>query len=111
MESGNTVIMEAICDPNLYIWYFNFGHLSSMDAINLLDRSIIVAGIMNQTFDTKVNPYTINGRQRDWLYFLADGIYPSWSIFAKTFQYPSDLAEGKYANKHERVRKDIERAF
>ena len=29
----------------------------------------------------------------------------------KTFQYPSDLAEGKCANRHEHVRKDIERAF
>ena len=45
------------------------------------------------------------------VYFLADGIYPSWSIFAKTFQYPSNLAEGKYANRYENFRKDIERAF
>ena len=105
------MIIEAICDPNLYIWYFNFGHPGSMNDINVLYRSSIVVGILNQTFDTKVNPYKINGRQRNWLYFLADGIYPSWSIFAETFQYPSDLAEGKYANRHEHFRKDIERAF
>ena len=90
-ENGNTVIMEAICDPNLYIWYFNFGHPGSMNDINVLDRSSIVAGIMNQTFYTKVNPYTIDGIQINWFYFLADKIYPSWSIIAKTFQYPSDL--------------------
>ena len=36
---------------------------------------------------------------------------PSWLIFAKTFQYPSELAERKYVNRHEHVRKDIERAF
>ena len=110
-ESGNTVIMDKICDPNLYIWYLNFGNLGSMNDINMIDRSSIVAGIMNQTFDTKVNPYTINGIQRNCLYFIADGIYPSWLIFAKMFQYPSDLAEGKYANRHEHVRKYIERAF
>ena len=65
--SDNTVIMEgeAICDPNLYIWYFNFGHPGSINDINVLNRISIVAGIMNQTFDTKVNPYTINGRQRN----------------------------------------------
>ena len=110
-EGGNTIIMEAICDPHLYIWYFNFGNPGSMNDINVLDRSSIIAGIMDQTFDTKVNQYTINGRQRDYLYFLADGIYPSWSIFAKKFPYPSDAAEGKYASRHEHVRKDIERAF
>ena len=83
--------MEAICDPNLYIWYFNFGHPGLMNDINVLDRSSIVAGIMNQTFYTKVNPYTIDGIQINWFCFLADKIYPSWSIIAKTFQYPSDL--------------------
>ena len=82
-----------------------------MNDINVLDRSSIVAGKMNQTFNTGVNPYTINRRQINWLYFLVDRIYPSWSIFAKTFQYPSDLAEGKYSNRHENVRKYIERAF
>ena len=88
-ENGNTVIMEAICDPNLYIWYFNFGHPGSMNDINVIDRSSIVAGIINQTFYKKLNPYTINGRQRNWLYFLADGIYPSWSIFANGFSIPA----------------------
>lgn len=82
-----------------------------MNDINVLDRSSIIAGIMDQNFDTKVNPYKINERQRDYLYFLADGIYPSWSIFAKAYPYPSDGAEGKYASRHEHVRKDIERAF
>ena len=103
--------MEAICDPNLYIWYFNFGHPGLMNDINVLYRSSIVAGILNQTFDKKVNPYTINGRQINFYNFLADGMYPSWSIFAKTFQYPNNLAEGKKESRHEHVRKYIERAF
>ena len=77
-----------------------------MNDINVLDRSSIVAGIMDQTFDTKAN-YRINGKQRNWSYLLSDGIYLSWSIFAKTYPYPSNPVEGKYANKYEYVRKDI----
>ena len=65
-ESGNTAVTEVICDPNLYIWYLKFGRPGLMNDINVLDRSSIVAGIMNQTSDTKVNPYTINGRQILW---------------------------------------------
>ena len=40
-EGRKTMVMEAICDPFLYIWYFNFGHPGSLNDINVLDRSSI----------------------------------------------------------------------
>ena len=67
--------MEAIRDPYLYIWCLNLGPPGSMNDINVLDRSRIVASILDQTFDTKVDLYTLNENQWDWLYFLADGNY------------------------------------
>ena len=103
--------MDAVCDPHIYIGYFNFGHPGSMNDINVLDRSIIVGSILNQTFYTKVDSYKINGKQRDWLYFLADGIYPPWSIFTKMNPAPINEKEEKYFNKYEHVKKDMERAF
>ena len=104
-------MMEAICDPNMYIWYFNFGHPGSLNDINILDKSTIVGSILNQTFNTTVEEYTINGNVRDWLYFLVDGIYPPWSVFVKSVSIPVNVEEKKYAMRHEHVRKDIERAF
>lgn len=106
-----SVILEAICGPDLFIWYFFFGEAGSLNDINILDRSSIVGSILNQTFNTKVPPYTINGVIRDWMYFLVDGIYPSWSIFAKTNPVPITEAEKFYKQRHEHVRKDIERCF
>ena len=103
--------MEAIYDPKLYIWYFNFGHPGSLNDINILDRSSIVGSVLNQEFNTKVPQYYINGTKRDYMYFLVDGIYPSWSMFVKSIALPMNDDENKFAKRHEHVRKDIERCF
>ena len=92
-SGGKTLVMEELVDPNLYMWYFNFGAPGSLNDINILDRSSIVGALVSGQFDGKVSQYAINGRLRDWLYFLVDGIYPCWSIFAKTYQFPTHLPE------------------
>jgi hypothetical protein len=108
-EKAKTLILEAISDPDLYIWYCHFGEPGSLNDLNVLDKSSIVLAINNQSFDTKVETYIINGRSRDYLYFLADGIYPNWSILCKTIPHPTTAKESKYAQRHEHVRKDVER--
>ena len=105
------MILEAICDSDTYIWYHFFGEPGSLNDINILDRSSIVGSIFRQTFNSRVVPYVINGTTRDYMYFLVDGIYPSWSIFAKTNPNPVTDEEKYYKRRHEYVRKDIERAF
>ncbi|XP_022019685.1 uncharacterized protein LOC110919734 [Helianthus annuus] len=44
-------------------------------------------------------------------YYLTDGIYPTWSVFVKSFTYPHIVKEKKFNRQHEAARKDIERAF
>ena len=104
-------MMEAICDPELYMWYFHFGEPGSLNDTNILDRSIIVEAILAQIMNTQVEPYAINGTVRDWMYFLADGMYPPWSIFVKTNSSPTTQIEINYSKRLEYARKDIERCF
>jgi hypothetical protein len=63
------------------------------------------------TLDMTCNEYEINGRRRDWMYFLADGIYPEWPIFVKTYSEPHDTASKAFTTRQEEVRKDVECAF
>ena len=77
----------------------------------MLDKSSIVGSIIEGTFDCKVDKYEINGNFRDFLYFLVDGIYPSWAIFIKTFYEPITEMEKRFSRHQEFSRKDIERVF
>ena len=44
-------------------------------------------------------------------YYLADGIYPTYSTFVKTIRNPVLSAKKYFAKKQESARKDVERAF
>lgn len=114
-ETGNTLVLEAICDPDLYIWYSFFGSPGSLNDLNVLDRSTIVQALMDGSFNIKLPPdmhYKVNGTIRDWLYFLVDGIYPPYPFFIDTISGAQpNTKQSNFAKTQESVRKDIERAF
>ena len=56
--------------------------------------------------------FEVNGRHYNKGYYLADGIYPRWSIFVKTIS--NAVPGGKkshFAKVREACRKDVERVF
>lgn len=111
-EGGKkTLILEAIADCDGYIWYVFFGEPGSLNDLNVLDKSSIVSGILTGDFNLRVDPYTINGRQRDWLYFLVDGIYTAWTIFVKPLLAPMNERELAFNVEQEAARKCVERVF
>ena len=110
-SKGASLILEAICDGELYIWHFFFGEPGSLNDLNVLDKSRIVADILSGKFNLKTAWYQINNTVRDFLYFLVNGIYPDWAIFIDTFADPHQEKQKYYADKQEGVRKDIERCF
>ncbi|GKB04457.1 ALP1-like protein isoform X1 [Tanacetum coccineum] len=56
-------------------------------------------------------PFVVNGHTYRKYYYLADGIYPAWSTFVKTFPVARDEKSLKFKRVEEAARKDIERAF
>jgi hypothetical protein len=55
--------------------------------------------------------YSINGRQYDFGYYLADAIYPEWPVFVKSIWQPQSEKHKLLAEKQEGARKDVECAF
>ena len=111
-EKRNTLILEAICDPDSYIWYSFFGEPGSLNDLNILEKSTIVGSILNGTMELHLPEelhYSINGMVCDYLYFLVDGIYPKWPIFISTVSNATPGSKDKlFATHQEAVRKDIE---
>jgi len=104
-----TVVLEAIVDRELWFWHFNFGSPGSLNDINIINASPLFGNLFN---DRAPNvEFTVNGRQYRTGYYLADGIYPELSVFAKTIAVPTTEAEQFYCRRQEGERKDVERAF
>ncbi|GJQ97285.1 probable arabinosyltransferase ARAD1 [Tanacetum coccineum] len=56
-------------------------------------------------------PFVVNGHTYRKCYYLANGIYPAWFTFVKSFSVARDEKSLKFKIVQEAARKDIERAF
>nr|GEV71036.1 protein ALP1-like isoform X1 [Tanacetum cinerariifolium] len=77
--------------------------------INVLDNSPLFDDLLNDT--TPVVPYVVNGVGYEKRYYLADGIYPQWATFVKSFTVANDAKHAYFKKHQEGARKDVERAF
>nr|GEX27396.1 protein ALP1-like isoform X1 [Tanacetum cinerariifolium] len=58
-----------------------------------------------------VVPFEMNGVTFEKGYYLADGIYPQWAAFVKSFTVARDERNAVFKRRQESARKDVERAF
>ena len=111
-EKKNMLILEAICDPDTYIWYSFFGEPGSLNDLNILKKLTIVGSILNGMMELRLPQelhYSINGTVQDYLYFLVNGIYAKWPIFVSTVANAIPGSKDMmFASHQEVVRKDIE---
>jgi len=69
-----TIILEAVASHDLWIWHAFFGMPGSHNDINVLQRSPVFRRLCNG--ESPPCNYTVNGRDYNMGYYLADGIYP-----------------------------------
>ena len=109
-----TIAVEAWCDRDLYIWHWFARRCGTNNDKTLLDVSPLFVAILNGTYDIKLpTDFKMHpdGQTRTVGYFLVDGIYPPWTIFARPIHDPANKMGRKYTEAQEALRKDIERAF
>nr|GEU61823.1 protein ALP1-like [Tanacetum cinerariifolium]GEY20291.1 protein ALP1-like [Tanacetum cinerariifolium] len=58
-----------------------------------------------------VVPYDVNGVTFEKGYYLADGIYPQWAAFVKSFTVSRDERNAVFKRRQESAQKDVEIAF
>nr|XP_043635130.1 uncharacterized protein LOC122606231 [Erigeron canadensis] len=102
-------MLEAVASYDLWIWHACFGAAGSNNDINVPNQSNLFREIIEDTApDTS---FSVNGTEYKKAYYLADGIYPEWSMFVKSFSCPQDEKRKKFKKYQESARKDVERAF
>ena len=88
-EKAPTVILEAIASYDLHIWHAFFGTPGVCNDINVLDRSPLFDRLIQGKAPQAT--FTINNREYDMCYFLADGIYPRWATLVQVSIFCHDI--------------------
>ncbi|KAJ0948547.1 putative harbinger transposase-derived protein [Helianthus annuus] len=104
-----TIILEAVASQDLWIWHAFFALPGSLNDLNIIYQSQIFEDVVAGTGPDI--SFTVSGVEYRRGYYLADGIYPTYSTIVKTIPYPTDDKRKKFAKFQEGARKDIERAF
>ncbi|GJR03809.1 C2 calcium-dependent membrane-targeting protein [Tanacetum coccineum] len=91
------------------IWHAFFGVAGANNDLTVLNNSPLFDDLLDGI--DPVAPFECNGVTFEKGYYLADGIYPQWASFVKSFTVASSEKNVLYKRKQEGARKDIERAF
>jgi hypothetical protein len=104
-----TIILEAMASADLWIWHAFFRMPGSCNDINVLHRSPLFDNLAQGT-GPEVK-YTVNGREYNMRYYLADGIYPPWATLISGIPQLQSTKQKYFTIKQCEYRKDVERSF
>ena len=110
---GATITCEAWCDASLYCWHWFAGRCSTNNDITVFENSPLLIDILNNERKMRLpEGYKMNGAVRQWImYFLVDGIYPSYAIFVGPRKDQTSEKDQFMTKRQESRRKDVERLF
>ncbi|GKB96603.1 ALP1-like protein isoform X1 [Tanacetum coccineum] len=90
-------------------WHGQFGRAGANNDLTVLNHSPLFDDLLDDI--APVVPYEVNGVIFEKGYYLADGIYPQWAAFVKSFTVARDERNAVFKRRQESARKDVERAF
>lgn len=87
------------------------GAPGSLNDINVLNESPLYDGFVHGEWPPANRHSSVNGRERSMLYYLPDGIYPSYLFLVSPYSKPKSQKEKTFTRLQEAVHKDVERPF
>ena len=93
-------MLEAVASEDLWIWHCFFGLLGTLNDISVLHRSHLLGRLANG--DVPACNFTVNGHEYMKGYYLADGIYPTWSTVVKTISKHIKIKKKLNLQRHKR---------
>ena len=74
-EKYPSIVLEALCDANLWFWHAQFGHAGTLNDINIWNKSRLKDVFLDGSFEGDFE-YFLVGEIFNHLWILVDGIYP-----------------------------------
>lgn len=106
-----SIVMETVCDEDLYIWHFFVGCPGSFNDLNVMQQSPLYQDITAGLWPPRKYTFTVNGRARTLLYYLVDSIYAHYPFFVRPYPTPTTRKQKTFNRLQEAVRKDAERLY
>jgi len=112
-EDKASIVLEGICDYNLFFWHASYGYAGTMNDLNILALSPLLERLIDGSFDelekeARVVPFKIEEEEFSKLFILVDGIYPKYCRFVKGIKEPITPEQSRYTAWQEACRKDNE---
>ena len=105
-----SVVVSAVAHDNLWCSHVYVGEPGSENDITTLRNDPLFGKVLGGWGRDTFRIGTDDARPFLQAYFLVDGIYPEWAIFAKP-GFPTTAAEANYVKAQEARRKAVERLF
>jgi len=106
-----SVVMETVCDEDLWIWHLFVGCPGSHNDLNVLHVSPIYLSVTKGEWPPRTFSYTAKGTTPTLLYYLVDGIDPRIAFFVSPFPDPTTEVEVTFNRLQEAMREDVERLY
>jgi hypothetical protein len=106
-----SLVLEAMCDYNLWFWHAFFGLPGTFNDISILQLSPLFNAFIDGSFKNLDIDVMIGGKLFKILVILVDSIYPPLDGFLQGLSSPVTDVHKYYTKWQESVRKDIERGF
>jgi hypothetical protein len=115
-EKAASIVMEAVSDYNLYLWYISYGYPGTLNDKNILNVSPMLERMIDGSLhelekEAGITPFEIGEEQFTLPFLLVDGIYYKYSRFVQGVTHPIEEVDKRYTAWQEASRKDVERAF
>jgi len=104
----HSVVMETVCDENIWIWHLFVGCPGSQNDLNVMHASPLYFSVTGEEWPPRTFSYTANGTTRTLLYYLFDGNYPPFACFVSSLPDPTTEVETTFNRLQEALRKDVE---
>jgi len=110
-KGSRGVVVDAVCDEDLWIWHLFVGAPGSLNDINVLNQSPLYLDVTAGRWPPRGVTFTVNRITRTLTEYLVDGIYPRYAFFVSAHPMPMTDEAKTFNRLQEAIRTDVERLF